>query len=220
MLKELLQIIPLNLAATLSPGILAVAVILLGSKVKPVSKTIALLIGCSLTSIGLIVFGSFLGQITQPDHAGAAKVAAIVNLLLGGFLIFYGIKLVATKEKNANLKNASSAKYWKLIMAGILLTVFNFDAVILSFTAAKEVSESMILDLPVKIICTIFNFLCFTIPVTLPLLLFLVVPKVAQKVLAKINNILTKYGKYIIFVIFMLMGSGLVYQGLKYFLNF
>src|SRR4030066_421520 len=113
MISLLIKIIPLDLAATLSPGILALVIILLGSKNHPKAKTISL---------------------------------------------FFGILIAAT----------------------------NFDALFLCFAAAREVGEAGINDFS-KIILVIVNLIFYTLPLTLPLFIYLIMPDLAQRMLTKFN---------------------------------
>ena len=217
MLEELLQVLPLNIASTLSPGLFAMSIFVLGSEKKPKLKTLALLAGSVFVGIAVVIIGSIIGN-PDPDEQSEKIIAAIINIILGGALIFLGVRMMIAKEGKINLKKYTDPKYWQLFIAGIVVNATNFDAVIISMTAAKEVYESQVIEDIGKAILLIVNVLFFTLPIWLPLLLYIIAPKAAKPVLDKMNRVLLKYGKYIVLLILVIIGGVLLYKGISYFL--
>lgn len=217
MLGLLAKIIPLDLASTLSPGIFALAIVFLGSKFHPKLRTFYFLIGSALVGLGLAFLGLHFGKLTSVDIK-PNLVSALVDLFFGLLFIILGIKILVQKERKIKLQEKEQ-KYemLKLILAGIIISITNFDAVILNFTAAKEVGGTDIQNL-IKLILLIVNISFFILPITLPLLVTFIFPKFAERILAKINKFVAKYSKYLMFALFVIFGIIFIYRGLKFFI--
>lgn len=213
-----LTVLPLNLASTLSPGILALAIILLGSKWHSKARTAALLTGTIIVGVIIIILGSALGQLVSAGLKPTAT-SAIFDTIIGIIFILFGIKTILIKEKKIKPSKADSGKQiFKWFIIGIVISATNFDAVFLSFTAAKEVSESLLVNNASKALLLFLNLFFFVLPSLLPLVLYIVFPKIAAPILNKINKYVLKYGQYIIFTIFIAFGLILIRQGIIFFL--
>lgn len=218
MLQLLAKIIPLDLAATLSPGILALALLVLGSKNGQIKKLLAFLAGILLIGIIITCFGFSLGQ---ASNNGAVENfgEAIVDLFLALIFIVWGIKIIVTKEKSRRLSAQENIKHpilrWFLI--GLIIAGTNFDADLLILAAAKEAGDALVNSFE-KWLALGINLFFFTLPVTLPLAVYLLFPRAAEPALAKMNLFVLKYSRYIIFVLFMIFGLYLLVRGLKYFI--
>ena len=218
MLNLFATVIPLNLASTLSPGILALAIVLLGSKWHPKARTTALLAGTFLVGIIIIILGSALGQLA-PAGIKPTTTSSVVDLVIGIFFILFGVKTLLVKEKKIKPSKVDSGKQiLKWFGIGIIINATNFDAVFLSFTAAKEVSGSLLASNIGKALLLFLNLFFFVLPSLLPLFLYTVFPKFAGPILNKINKYVLRYGRYIIFVLFIVFGFILIRRGIIFFL--
>jgi len=215
MFPLLLKIIPLDLAATLSPGILALALVLLGSQFRPRLRTFALFLGTLLTAIILALLGLSLGQ-AAPSEIHPTLVSAIIDLLLGAFFVFFGIRTLLSKERQTQSGENQKPQLIKWFIIGLIISITNFDAVFLLFTASKEVGGSGVSQID-KFILLLVNILFFTLPSLLPLVFYLITPSFAAKILTKVNQFVLKYSKYLIFIVFVIFGIYFLYRGLNYF---
>lgn len=215
MFGTLLKIIPLDLASTLSPGILALTLVILGSKNNSISRVLALFFGALFIGFGINILGFALGQSANVGlNHDVAK--SIIDIILGTFLFFYGLKIFFSKDKKISLKEENELKIFRWFLIGLVITITNFDAVLLSFTAAKEVGTANILDIN-KWILLIVNIFFFTLPITLPLMVKLLFRKVADPILSKLNIFMLKYSHWIITFMFLIFGIYLLYRGIKFF---
>ncbi|MFC1721714.1 GAP family protein [Patescibacteria group bacterium] len=215
MFNLLLKILPLDFAATLSPVILALAVIILGSKLKPKASTLAFILGAVICGVIVSVVGIVFGNVIAGDKG--TLTSAIIDIAMGIAFTAFAIKIIATKEKEKEPKekiHTHPALKWFLI--AIVLNITNFDAVFLLFTAAREVGLAQINDLD-KIGLWAMNIAFYTLPALLPLIIYLIIPRQASVVLAKLNAVLTKYSRYIMFVLFILFGIYFLYRGIVFF---
>jgi len=216
MVDVLIKIFPLDLASIFSPGILALVIILLAQKEHGLARSIALGLGSLLVAVMLAFLGLKMGQNVQ-DVNNTKIIDNIVDLVLGAVCLYFGLRSLLYKEKEKNpqsIKTNQSAQIAKWFLIGFVISITNFDAVIFNFSAAKEVGQSTINDLE-KTILLIMNSLFFVAPIIIPLVIYLLVPKLADKILKPINDFLTKYGRYIVGIIFIGFAVYLIYQGLK-----
>lgn len=211
----LLKIIPLDLAATLSPGILALAIVLLGSKNYPKIKTLALFLGILVVGIIIAILGFTLGKNTTNNYQ-QTQLSAIVDLIVGIIFFILALNIIFSKERKRRIKDDDNPHIFKWLLIGIIIAATNLDALFLSFTAAKEVGESNINDL-MKTILLVINLFFFTLPITLPGFFYLLMPDLASRILTKINQFVLKYSRFVLAFIFIIFGILLLFKGIKFF---
>jgi len=215
MFSALIKIIPLDLAATLSPGILALALLVLGDKNHARTHILSLFSGSLLVGIGVTLLGFVLGNSFNANlHPTVAS--AIIDLVLGIFFVIYGLRILFSRGKKVSLKEDTRLKVLKWVGIGIATTATNFDALFLIFTASKEVGDAEVNKLA-KFVLLVINLFFFTLPITLPLFLKPVFPQKAKLILEKINEFALRYSRYIVFLMFLIFGIFLLYRGLHYF---
>lgn len=207
-------IIPLDLAATLSPGILAIALLLLGSKKKPVLLTFSLLVGNLVTAGIITTLAFFVGTLSSGKN-GPNPIAATLDLLLGLFFIFYGFKVLKTKDKKLKI-NKSPSGIVKWTVVGFLISITNFDAELLSFSATREVAISTF-NVFVKASLITVNILFFVLPIILPLIFCLLFPTIGAVLLGRLNFYVLKYSRFIIFAMFIIFGVYFVWRAINHF---
>ena len=215
MTSILIKIIPLDLASTLSPGILALAIILLGSKNYPKARTLAMLCGTLLVAVILAILGFVIGNNVTPGTDPTVR-SAIIDMVFGLVFVYYGIKIILSKERKIEPKEGSGAQFFKWFAIGFIISATNFDAVLLNFAAAKEVGDAAINYFD-KIILLIINSLFFALPIILPLVAYLIFPKFAGAMLEKLNRVVLKYSRYILFAMFFLFGLYFLIKGIGFF---
>lgn len=213
--QVLLTIIPLDFAATLSPGILALTLILLGTKKHALTKTFSLLFG-NLITAGIIISTAFFMVSATTSQKGPNTIASILDLLLGLFFIWYGIKVFRTKDGKLKLKEQKSTNIFKWVVIGFIISITNFDAVLLSFTATREVAASS-LGAGSKMLLSLVNALFFVLPIILPLCICILFPKIGTIFLTRLNKYVIKYSRYIICIMFLVFGVYFVIRAINHF---
>jgi len=215
MFEILSKIIPLDLASTLSPGIFALTIILLGNKSYSMLRTLSMFFGTLLVGVGIALLGYFLGQ-AAPTGIKQNITSSVVDIILGSFFIIFGIKTLFLKERKIKFKEGQNPQIIKWFIVGLIISATNFDALFLSLTAAKEVGGTEI-NILEQIILLVVNVLFFTLPTTLPLLLTIFLPRFAHSILTSINVFVLKYSKYIVCLLFIIFGIIFIYRGIKFF---
>ena len=218
MLNTLTTILPLDFASTLSPVIFALAIILLSTHPPQKVNLTAFFIGTLSVGIIATYFGFHIGQEINPDK-GKGDLSAIIDIILGVVFLFFAFKSLVTKDKPfKQKKSAQSSKFLKWLSIGFIINATNFDALFLNLTAARIVGRAHTIPLALKYVLLCLNLIFLTLPITLPVVLYLLFPVTASKVLSKINEFLLKYSRYIIAVLFFILGFFFLKNGLVYFI--
>lgn len=216
MFALLAKIIPLGFASALSPGILALVVYMMGKKhARP--RIFAMFCASIIVVAAIIVLG-FLAGSTTTKSGEPTTVSSIIDITFGVLFLYFALKELLNKERK--LKESQEdlgPQFMKWFIIGFLINVTNFDAVFLAFTSAKEIGSAEI-NILNKIIAAIINAFFFSLPVTLPVIIYLMMPKIATVALAKLNRFLVRYSKYIIFAMFAIFGVIFLYRGIKFFM--
>ncbi|MFA6492637.1 MAG: GAP family protein [Patescibacteria group bacterium] len=215
MIALLAKILPLQLAATLSPGIFALTIILFTKKNHAIGRVLALLLGSIFVAIFLGFLGLKTGQsITAFSTHG--KISVIIDFALAILFLYFGIKglVKPDREKKESLGENPARQLGKWFIVGLIISITNFDAVLLNFAAAKEIGASGIILFD-KIILLFVGILFFVLPILIPLFFYLILPSLAQKVLTPINKFLVKFGRLLVSIIFIIFAIYLIYKGLK-----
>jgi len=216
MIQLLIKIIPLGLASALSPGILALVVYMMGKKHG--RPRIMAMFFASIIVVAVIIALGFLTGSNTTRSGEPTTASAIIDLVFGTLFVYFAIKeLLNNERKLKESKEDLGPQFMKWLLIGCLINTTNFDAVFLAFTSAKEIGSSAV-NVFDKIIAVIINVFFFSLPVTLPVAIYLMMPKAATVVLAKINKFLMRYSKYIIFAMFAIFGIIFLYRGIIFFI--
>lgn len=216
MFQLLAKIIPLGFASALSPGILALVVYMMGK--KHARQRIFALFCASIVVVAVVIILGFLTGSNTAKLGVPTTASSIVDIIFGALFLYFALKELLHKERK--LKESQEdlgPQFMKWFLIGCLINATNFDAVFLAFTSAKEIGSATINDIN-KIIAVIINILFFSLPVTLPVAIYLIIPKTAQVILDKLNKFLMRYSKYIIFAMFAIFGVIFLYRGIKFFI--
>lgn len=213
MFEVLAKIIPLDLASTLSPGILAVTVLLLGSKKNPKLKVLYFFLGSLLVAIAIGLLGFFVSKSVSSGFK-PTLVSSILDLTLGVAFVIWAFKILLEDEKKIKKRNGETSLF-TLFLAGFLVSITNFDAVLLSLAAAREVGGASLKSI-YSVILIAVNTIFFTLPITFPVLLETIAPRTAETVLSKINSFLMKYARLIVFILFIAFGVYFTAKGLHF----
>jgi len=216
MYTTLLRIIPLDLAAILSPLLLTLTIFLLGSKKWPRLKAFFFLIGALVIGLGASFLGDQFGQFLDVE-GGNINRSAIVDIIFGCVFLSFGFASLFFKARSA----AAFAKFsvrsvWIWLPLGFILNFTNFDAIVLIITAAREIEKAG-LDSFQRVLLLIINSIFYTLPVLFPLLVFLLLPHRAGRILGKVSSFMVSYSKYIALVLLTSFGLFFLIRGLSFF---
>ncbi len=215
MFELLIKIAPLAVASTMSPVVFGIVIALLAGKKHQMKRTLAFFLGAIITVVILAIVGAFLGGGGADLGVKAIHPSASMDWVLGVLFIAFGVlEARPSKDRVSKVKGKEDMPgLVKWFIVGFLTNILNFDAVLLNITAVKEVFGSGIAfgdELAVTILCDLF----FLLPVLLPLVVYLLWPDRAKRMLEPLGSMMKKYGNYIVMVIFFVFGGYLIMKGL------
>lgn len=213
------EMIPLGVAAAVSPTMLAGALVLLSGKDRPKARTLSYLVG---VVISLVVTGAVLlaigGAASKAPH-GPSPVSSWIDLGLGLLLLYIGVDRFIRGPRKSNDKTAQEepAKPTSVLKdagLGLAIMTTNFTSLVFYFAAAKESADAAV-DWVVRVMALAIVAFFITLPVLVPLLLTIVMPKTSSRVLDSVDEGLKKYGAFIMPGIALVFGVYLAYKGLR-----
>ncbi len=212
----LTQILPLTLAAAISPTVLAVAVLVLSAKERTVARTVAYLLGCWVVLLAIGIPGVLLFANAAPAASSAPWIhwvdfgAGIALLALGGRRL---AKTPSVHEKQGSraskMANAGMHDY---VVLGCAMMITNFTTLVLYLPVLKGIARAPVTDaerLAVLLACQVIILM----PVLVPLLIRILVPGPASKILGTVNAFSTKHTRVIMTVILLVFGVYLTVKG-------
>ncbi|MFA6023038.1 MAG: GAP family protein [Candidatus Pacearchaeota archaeon] len=213
MLSLIIEVLTLGFGMLLlSPGIFAVAVLLLSSKVKPITKSFLFLLGNILTLIILFLAWMFIGTSLHDNFSGAVRVLDIIFGIL--LLVFaYKVYFYERKEKAPNKKEGNIIKLWLFFGLGFIASISNIDAEALYLISINEISESGIAIFN-QFILFLFSSIMLIMAAALPLLIYFIFPKSSKKILEFLGRLLRKYGRILMVVLLVILGLWFLKKGI------
>lgn len=213
MLELLAKTLPLAIASAMSPVILGVAVALLSEKGGNVGKVCAFLLGGAVVALGLAFLGFAAGS-GAFSALGISGLPASLDIGLGAVFIIFAARGLLEKEEGRKKKmGAAKGGAFKWFAIGFLANFTNADAVVLNFTAVKEIFASEAGFTAQLFLVGVADFF-FLSPALVPLLVYAVAPGKTGKMLEPVGAWMRRHGRYVVAAIFLAFGAYLIYKGL------
>ena len=217
----LIDILPLAFGAAVSPTVLIGIILVLSITKRPKLNGIAFYIGSIILLLIVVALGALVAKgasIATGSHPSTAS--AYFDVILALILILIGIRRVVKEDKGPDEDRfkqdkpiSASKSFIEAMIFGFGLFVINFTTTILVFAAGKDIglSSAPLLDkLIIIVILTIITLLVIEVP----LLVYVLVPKTANKLLEPLKIWMQKNGKYLMAAIFFVFGIYLLIKGL------
>jgi hypothetical protein len=216
-ISVLLQFIPLALAA-IAPGLLLVAILLLGTQ-NGLRKVIAFTLGKYLAYIGwgivLLILSDVIasaGGIETPTMPAALKL--ILGVLL---LVLAGRSLVGEDDPDAPppkwmaaLEKPSAAALFGI---GVLLSVVQIRFVLLMIAGVTMMGTAALSSAETVVLLLVLS-LCMVWPLLIPIAIYVLAGEQTEEALAATNQWLTRNQRWINFFVLLLFGIVLLVNGL------
>lgn len=216
----LTTILPLAFGAAVSPTVLLGIILVLSITKRPKLNGIAFYIGSIILLLIVVALGIILGKGAEiASGKPPSLTSAYFDVILAILLILLGIRKIVKEDKGLDKsrfkgdKPLSAGKsFVESLLFGLGLFVINFTTTLLVFAAGKDIGLSpapLVDKLLVIIILTIITL----IVVEIPLLVYLLLPKTANKLLEPVNIWMQKNGKYLMAAILFIFGIYLLVKG-------
>lgn len=217
----LLEIVPIALAAAISPTSFALLIVLLSLSKRPKTSGAGFLLGSTLiiliaALLGMVAAEGFL--LTRPEPG---QLKSWIDLLLGILVLFYGFKILLNKnawfedkelELPTNNKSATSEFISSLFLA-MGLFVLNFITTALVFLGGSKIAAAGLGWIGTIISLLVLMAITLSM-VALPVLIYFLTPQKADKILFKLNKWIKKNGHYLTAILIIVIGVYFIFNGL------
>jgi len=211
MLSLIFEVMALGLGMIISPGIFALAVIFLSSKTKPLYKSFSFLLGNIPTLIILFLIWFFIGTNAHNNWPGAVR---FFDILFGFLLLIFAYRIYFSRERTVKKKKYSSGFLFCFVL-GFLCSITNFDAETLYLISINEIFESTATGVT-KLFLSLYSSIMMLVPILLPIVIYLLFPRVSKKVLDSLNKFLRRYGRLIVAILFTILGIWFLIKGFSF----
>ncbi|MBI5871449.1 MAG: GAP family protein [Actinobacteria bacterium] len=210
--KVFLEILPLALAATISPSGLLFVTLILSGKENPKRHAILFLLG-AITF--LIVLGSFLLVTFKPAIEAASqpdKRSGYLDIAFGVLIIiFIGQGLIFGKKKKPDKEKKRKRPF---LILGFGFMIINTSTLIPFIAACKIISDG---GLPAAEDLILLAFLILTtmLMISFPVIITVLMPKKSDVVMVPVKNFMSKHGSVIAKSYFLLIAGYLIFHGIR-----
>ncbi|VVB67547.1 Sap, sulfolipid-1-addressing protein [Candidatus Norongarragalina meridionalis] len=205
MLELLLKVTALGIASTASPGILAVSLSILASRMESVRRLAALLAGGVLAVLLIALAGSqaWGGSLKFTD--ALIPYTDLLSMVLGTLFIAVGLYELVHRDAE-NKQRFAVKKLWRLFVIGFLINITNFDAVLLNLAAVRQIASAG-LGFLLENAYIVYADMFYLAPSLLPLAVYVIAPERAERTLEPIGIAMRKYGRFIVAAVFLVFGA-------------
>jgi hypothetical protein len=187
--------LPLAFGAAISPVILIVNVLLLSSTTRPIARSVAYAVGCTIIIVGFGIAGVTVisGVSTAPRD-----VAAIIHLTVGAISLGFALRAIIQgpnpppKKEDVTPEEERHKPAWRFVFAGLAAMGINMTTLTLYLSLDAEIVRAPISVLEEAFALTIADVIIL-IPVWVPLAMAIFLPRVAHGVFGPMNNFFTRH---------------------------
>ena len=192
------KVLPLALAGAISPTVLAVVLVVLSGREDPKIRGLAFLAGTTTVVVAISLLVVFVLGAAVPDSqkgsnsdlSGYIDLGFAVLLLALAGLTFSRRNHARTEHHDPSGK--AGARLPRFYALGLLIMLFNFTTLAVFLPALKEIAIDKVSYADRLTALVVVDVIVLT-PAWLPVLLYLVSPRVARKVLDPLNDFLTRH---------------------------
>jgi len=227
MTELLVLLTPISLADSMSvvPMCIVPLAILLAGR-RPVFGSAMFLAG---VTIPYYLFGVFIalgldtvfGQLEELLKKKPGTLDLVLQLLLGGVLLFFGLKMAAAREerkRKAADKAFEGMTPWQGFALGAGFTIAGAWGALPYFAAIDQILRADLTNVEAFLALGYYNLVFISIPVSL-VVLRLALGERASGLFDRVRQAAEKWGRRFIIVVLMLLGLFLVVDGVGWFFD-
>ncbi|MHB1382071.1 MAG: GAP family protein [Thermoleophilia bacterium] len=211
MARTLLEILPLVLAAALSPTSLVMVITILGGKGDARRNSLLFVTGGAifLVLFGLAVMLVFNHVVIPIDYKG--RLSFWIDIVLGAAIILLVFRSFFGKEKQDRKDKAGNRPY---LVVGFLMMLINSSTEVPFMAACKIITEARLPLWDAAILFSLQVIITMSL-LSFPVALSYVAPRRSAAVLDRFGALITRYGNLLVKVIFLLVGAYLIWRGVR-----
>lgn len=218
-MNELLsKVIPLALGAAVSPAVLTAIVLILGGR-RAIARGAVFTAGVFTVLIGLTLSGLLITHRSDPS-AARVQITHDVYGLLGVVLLSLAIISLLRSRTHSDTGTPvhtsnpeTSTGLLAVFGLGFGLMISNLSTILLFLPAMHSVSESSV-STASKAIAVLITLAITSIPVTVPMLLRICLPRRSAPIFGAINRFVTGHQRAITITVEIGFGLYLIYRAL------
>lgn len=214
------KVLPLALAGAISPTVLAVVLVVLAEKRYPKLRGLAFLAGTTTVVVAISLVVVFVLGAAVPDSQKGA------NSDLSGYIdLGFAVLLLALAALTFSRRNHPPRKHHgpsqdpgtrlpRFYAIGAVIMLLNFTTLAVFLPALKQIAIDKVSDADRIAALIIVDVIVLT-PAWFPVLLYMVSPRLARKVLDPLNEFLLRHRVAVGVGICLVFAAYLAYLGLK-----
>lgn len=214
------KILPLALAGAISPTVLAVVLVVLSGKKDPKLRGLAVLAGTTtvVVAISLLVVFVFGAAVPESQKGSGSDLSGYIDLGFAVLLLALGALTFMRRNRPRKEHHDSSedvgARLPRFYALGLVIMLLNFTTLAVFLPALKEIAIDKVSDADRVTALIVVDVIVLT-PAWLPVLLYLVSPRLARKVLDPLNGFLMRHRVAVGVGICVVFAAYLAYLGIK-----
>jgi threonine/homoserine/homoserine lactone efflux protein len=214
------RILPLALAGAISPTVLALALVVLSGKKDPKLRGLAFLAGVTtvVVAISLVVVFVFGAAVPESQKGSSSDLAGYIDLAFAVLLLALGAFTFSRRNHPRKEHHESSgdegARLPRFYALGAAVMLLNFTTLAVFLPALKEIAIEKVSEADRVIALVVVDVIVLT-PAWLPVLLYIVSPRLARRVLDPLNGFLQRHKVAVGVGICLVFAAYLTYLGVK-----
>ncbi len=214
MLDLLAQILPLTLAAASNPAVVAIVVLSLTSTDRPLVRAGAFVAGFAAVLVALGVAGLIFFSRSRETFGPGGGLFAWVDLVVGVGLLVFAVVTYLRRGQAASqsrlLERVSPGAYFAV---GAIFMITNASALVAYGPLLREIAIADVSRFERALALALAD-LVIVLPIAAPVLIYLLAPRSAGRVLAAIRRGLDRYGWIVVMVVFGAIGTYMLIRGI------
>ncbi|MDO8736269.1 MAG: GAP family protein [Thermoleophilia bacterium] len=211
MVNTLIEILPLALAATISPSGLLFVTMILSGKENPKRHAVLFLVGSItfLFILGIILLFTFKSALNSAEQPHT--LSGILDIVFGVLVIlFIGQSLIFGKKKKPEDKKKH--KYPFFVM-GFGFMIINTSSLIPFIAACKIITDGDLGAVRAMSLLAILIAIAMLM-ISFPVIITILMPKKSDVVMVPVKSFMAKHGSVIAKGYFILIAVYLIYHGI------
>jgi hypothetical protein len=214
----LASVLPLAIGAAISPTLLALQLVVLTGKTKPVARAWALVAGSALVLGAFSALGLTVLNHLHPGHHHGSVRDAVIMFGAAGLLAALAVRSFVHRPTSGEQQTSrtagrlSTAPTAWFVGAGAIGMVVNFSTLVLFLAALHEISRSSV-SLVDRSVAFVLLFVITLLPVLIPVVLVVTLGQRAQSALEAVRRFVTRHARQIGIIMELVFAVYLVVKG-------
>ena len=216
----LTKILPLAVAGAISPTVLAVGLVVLSEKRYPKLRGLAFLAGTTsvVVAISLLVVFVFGAAVPDSQKGSNSDLSGYIDLAFAVLLLALAALTFSRRNhpqrKHHDHSQDPGARLPRFFAIGAVIMLLNFTTLAVFLPALKDIAIDKVSEADRLTALVVVDVIVLT-PAWLPVLLYLVSPRLARKVLNPLNEFLLRHRVAVGVGICLVFAAYLAYLGMQ-----